>query len=62
MTGKLFVGTSGFAYKEWKGHFYPEDLDGLSAAGRRQLRQETTQWERYAAGVAAVLATKPRPA
>jgi uncharacterized protein YecE (DUF72 family) len=24
--GKLFVGTSGFAYKEWKGDFYPEDL------------------------------------
>lgn len=26
MTGKVYVGTSGFAYKEWKGHFYPEDL------------------------------------
>jgi uncharacterized protein YecE (DUF72 family) len=23
---KLHVGTSGFAYKEWKGSFYPEDL------------------------------------
>lgn len=23
--GKLFVGTSGFAYKEWKGPFYPEE-------------------------------------
>lgn len=23
---KLFTGTSGFAYKEWKGTFYPEDL------------------------------------
>ena len=22
--GRLFVGTSGFAYKEWKGEFYPE--------------------------------------
>ncbi len=22
----MYVGTSGFAYKEWKGHFYPEDL------------------------------------
>ncbi len=22
----LFVGTSGFSYKEWKGPFYPEDL------------------------------------
>jgi uncharacterized protein YecE (DUF72 family) len=26
MGGRLFVGTSGFAYKEWKGHFYPADL------------------------------------
>ena len=23
---KLYVGTSGYAYKEWKGSFYPEDL------------------------------------
>jgi uncharacterized protein YecE (DUF72 family) len=23
---KLFVGTSGFSYKEWKGSFYPKDL------------------------------------
>ena len=22
----LFVGTSGWAYREWKGGFYPEDL------------------------------------
>lgn len=22
----LYVGTSGYSYKEWKGHFYPEDL------------------------------------
>ena len=22
----LFVGTSGYSYKEWKGSFYPEDL------------------------------------
>lgn len=22
----LLVGTSGYSYKEWKGHFYPEDL------------------------------------
>jgi len=25
-TGKLLVGTSGYAYKEWKGSFYPEKL------------------------------------
>src|SRR5688500_5229655 len=24
----LYVGTSGFSYKEWKGTFYPEDLPG----------------------------------
>ena len=23
---KLYVGTSGYAYKEWKGSFYPDDL------------------------------------
>ncbi len=23
---KLYVGTSGYSYKEWKGHFYPEEL------------------------------------
>jgi uncharacterized protein YecE (DUF72 family) len=23
---KLFVGTSGYSYKQWKGHFYPEKL------------------------------------
>jgi uncharacterized protein YecE (DUF72 family) len=23
---RVFVGTSGFSYKEWKGRFYPEDL------------------------------------
>ena len=22
----LYVGTSGYAYKEWKGSFYPKDL------------------------------------
>jgi uncharacterized protein YecE (DUF72 family) len=26
MTPRLFVGTSGFAYKPWKGSFYPPDL------------------------------------
>jgi len=23
---RVSVGTSGYSYKEWKGHFYPEDL------------------------------------
>ncbi len=25
-TGRVLVGTSGYAYKEWKGSFYPDDL------------------------------------
>lgn len=25
-TGSLYVGTSGFAFKEWKGNFYPEGI------------------------------------
>jgi len=36
--GKLFVGTSGFAYKEWKPEFYPADIkpaDMLSFYSRR---------------------------
>jgi uncharacterized protein YecE (DUF72 family) len=34
---ELYVGTSGYSYKEWKGSFYPEDLpakDMLSYYGR----------------------------
>ena len=23
---KLWVGTSGYSYKEWKGSFYPKDM------------------------------------
>lgn len=26
MSGRLYVGTSGYAYPEWKGPFYPDDL------------------------------------
>ncbi len=33
----------------------------LTAAGRRALRQETSDWERYARGVARVLSTRPEP-
>ncbi|MFN2642625.1 MAG: DUF72 domain-containing protein [Actinomycetota bacterium] len=31
MSGRLFVGTSGFAYTEWRPEFYPQDLknDGM---------------------------------
>ena len=24
--GSVYIGTSGFSYREWKGKFYPEDL------------------------------------
>jgi PadR family transcriptional regulator, regulatory protein PadR len=33
----------------------------ITPAGRRELREATAQWERYAAGMAGVL-TAPRPA
>jgi len=31
--GRLFVGTSGFAYKEWKPEFYPADLKAAAMLG-----------------------------
>ena len=34
----------------------------LTPAGRRELRAQAAQWERYAAGMAGVLSTSPRPA
>ena len=39
MTGKLLLGTSGFAYPEWKGEFYPPDIksDAMLAFYARQL-------------------------
>ena len=33
MSGTLFLGTSGFAYKEWKGPFYPETLKDREMLG-----------------------------
>lgn len=33
MTGSLYVGTSGFAFKEWKGPFYPADLSDKKMLG-----------------------------
>lgn len=33
----------------------------LTPAGRRELRAAAAQWERYAAGMAGVLAAVPRP-
>ena len=33
MAGTLYLGTSGFAYKEWKGPFYPETLKDREMLG-----------------------------
>ncbi|MEO8562774.1 MAG: PadR family transcriptional regulator [bacterium] len=33
----------------------------LTTAGRRALREQMTHWERYAAGMAGVLTSAPRP-
>jgi len=33
VSGTLFLGTSGFAYKEWKGPFYPETLKDREMLG-----------------------------
>lgn len=37
--GELRVGTSGYAYKEWKGKFYPKELPDRGRLGfyRQQL-------------------------
>ena len=34
----------------------------LTTAGRRALKEQQAQWERYAAGMQGVLTTAPRPA
>ena len=30
---RVWAGTSGYSYKEWKGNFYPEDLDNDEMLG-----------------------------
>lgn len=37
--GKVYIGTSGWVYKEWQKHFYPEDLPA-----KRQFEFYTTQF------------------
>jgi uncharacterized protein YecE (DUF72 family) len=39
MTAKLWVGASGYSYKEWKGSFYPDDIkpDAMLAFYAQQL-------------------------
>ena len=47
MAPRLFVGASGFGYKEWKGPFYPEDLKDSEMldyyAGRYPRSRSTTR-------------------
>ena len=33
MSGRLYTGTSGYSYKEWKGSFYPESLSAAEFRG-----------------------------
>jgi uncharacterized protein YecE (DUF72 family) len=40
---KLLVGTSGFAFKEWKGPFYPEDLKDDAMLGFYASRYPTVE-------------------
>ncbi|HVO73173.1 MAG TPA: DUF72 domain-containing protein [Ignavibacteriaceae bacterium] len=39
----LFVGTSGYSYKEWKGNFYPEDLPDKKMLGYYSERFSTVE-------------------
>jgi transcriptional regulator len=67
LDGALYTSLHRMEERGWIGAEWGHTEEGkrakfyrLTPAGRRQLRQETTQWERYAAGVAAVLTAKPR--
>jgi uncharacterized protein YecE (DUF72 family) len=40
---RLLTGTSGFAYDQWRGRFYPEDLDGEAMLGFYAARIPTVE-------------------
>ena len=40
---RLFAGTSGYAFKEWKGSFYPEDLKDAGMLGHYATRYPTVE-------------------
>jgi uncharacterized protein YecE (DUF72 family) len=40
---QIWIGTSGFQYKEWKGKFYPEDLSEAKMLGYYAERFSTTE-------------------
>ena len=64
LDGALYTALHRLEEREW-GHteggkrakFYR-----LTTAGRRALKEQQAQWERYAAGMQGVLTTAPRPA
>lgn len=43
MTAQVTIGTSGYAYKEWKGPFYPEKLPAAKMLGYYAARFETVE-------------------
>ncbi|MDH3456307.1 MAG: DUF72 domain-containing protein [Gemmatimonadota bacterium] len=40
---RVLAGTSGYAYKEWKGHFYPEDLPNNGMLGYYAQQFDTVE-------------------
>jgi len=40
---KIYTGTSGFGYKEWKGNFYPEKISGKKMLAYYSSRLETVE-------------------
>ena len=42
----LYVGTSGYSYKEWKGSFYPKDLSDRQMLGFYGERFRTVEINR----------------
>ena len=40
---RVRAGTSGYSYKEWKGHFYPEDLQGSEMLGYYARQLDTVE-------------------
>ena len=69
LDGALYAALHRLEEREWVQSEWGHTDEGkrakfyrLTAAGRRRLRQETRNWERYAAGIARVLSTAPKPA
>jgi transcriptional regulator len=66
LDGALYTSLHRLEEREWVSSEWGHTEQGkrakfyrLTAAGRRALREQTSQWERYVAGVAGVLTTIP---